>query len=207
MKHIVTIGRSYGSGGHIIGERLAARLGTKCYDKELLTEAAKASGLSTEIFEQNDEKPVNSFFYTLVTADTGGIGGFNSFVEMPINQKVFLAQFETIQNIARTEGCGVFVGRCADYALEKVPNVTNIFICGDLEDRVHRVAERFSISRDKAMELIARTDKKRASYYNYYSSKKWGVASTYDLCLNSSRLGEDGCVDVIMNYLEKASRN
>ena len=203
MNQIVTIGRQFGSGGKTIALRLAEQMGVKCYDKELLTEASKASGLSTEVFETHDEKPVNSFFYSLISADVSGMGGgYHNFTELPLNQKVFLAQFDAIQRIAAEEGSVIFVGRCADYALEQVSGVTNLFICGDLEDRVRRIAERYRLSKDKAMELIAKTDKKRASYYNYYSSKKWGVASTYDLTLNSTRLGIEGCVELIMRYLD-----
>ena len=203
MNQIVTIGRQFGSGGKTIGELLAERMGVKCYDKELLTEASKASGISTEVFETHDEKPVNSFFYSLVSADSSGMStGFHGVVDLPLNQKVFLAQFDAIQNIAAKEKSCVFVGRCADYALEQVSGVTNIFISADLEDRVRRITERFHVSKDKAIELITRTDKKRASYYNYYSSKKWGVASTYDLCLNSSRVGTEGCVELILRFLD-----
>ena len=202
MYQIVTIGREFGSGGKSIGLRLAEQMGVKCYEKELLTEASKSSGLSTEVFETHDETPVNSFFYSLISSDVSGMGGYHSFVDMPLNQKVFLAQFDTIQNIAKKEESCVFVGRCADYALEQFSGVTNVFICADLEDRVRRVAERFRLSKDKAIEMIAKTDKKRASYYNYYSSKKWGVASTYDLTLNSTRLGIEGCMELIIRFLD-----
>ena len=201
MNQIVTIGREFGSGGKTIGMKVAERLGVKCYDKELLSMASKESGMCTEVFETHDEKPINSFFYSLV-ADTGSTGrGFNNFVEMPLNQKVFLAQFDTIQNIARKESC-VIVGRCADYALESFPGVLKVFICGDMEDKVRRISERFSLSKDKAMDLLTKTDKKRANYYNYYSNKRWGVASTYDLCLNSTVLGEEGCVEMIVRALD-----
>ena len=208
MKQLITIGCSFGSGGKTIGQKLADRVGLKCYDKELLTQASIDSGLSPELFEEHDEKPIKSFFYSLVATESGNMGGgFQSYVDVPMNQKIFLAQFETIQRIAREEGGGVFVGRCADYALEEFPNVLNVFIYADLEDRIHRICERFSLSKDKAVELITKTDKKRASYYNYYSTKKWGVASTYDLCLNSSRTGEDGAVDTILYFLETWQKN
>lgn len=201
MNQIITIGREFGSGGKTIGLKVAERLGVQCYDKELLSMAAKESGMCTEVFETHDEKPINSFFYSLV-ADTGSTGrGFNNFVEMPLNQKVFLAQFDTIQNIAKKESC-VIVGRCADYALEAFPGVLKVFICADMEDKVRRISERFSLSKDKAIDLLTKTDKKRANYYNYYSNKRWGVASTYDLCLNSTVLGEEGCVDIIIRALD-----
>lgn len=200
MKQIVTIGREFGSGGRTIGKRLSERLGVPFYDKEILAEAANNSGLSAKVIETHDEKPINSFFYSLVT-DSSGMGSFSTHVEMPLNQKVFLAQFEAIRSIAERESC-VLVGRCADYALESMEHVTNVFICANLEDRVRRVAEKHNLSRDKAMDLIAKSDKKRANYYNFYSNKRWGVASTYHLCLNSSLIGEEGCVDMIFRFMD-----
>ena len=198
---IVTIGREFGSGGRLIGQKLAERMGVNCYDKELINLTSKESGLCTEVFENNDEKPLNSFFYSLVM-DTGALGGsFAGYMDAPLNQKVFLAQFETIQRLAERESC-VIVGRCADYALHDYPNTIHIFISGELEDKVERVAAYNNVSRDKALDLIAKSDKKRANYYNYYSNKKWGVASTYDLCINSSLTGVDGAVDVIMKFIE-----
>ena len=198
---IITIGREFGSGGRLIGQKLAERMGVNCYDKELITLASKESGLCTEVFENNDEKPLNSFFYSLVM-DTGALGqSFAGYMDAPLNQKVFLAQFETIQRLAERESC-VIVGRCADYALHDYPNTIHVFISGELEDKVERVASYNNISKDKALELIAKSDKKRANYYNYYSNKKWGAASTYDLCINSSLTGVDGAVDVIMEFIK-----
>ncbi len=198
---IVTIGREFGSGGRLIGQKLAERMGVNCYDKELINLASKESGLCTEVFENNDEKPLNSFFYSLVM-DTGALGQtFAGYMDAPLNQKVFLAQFETIQRLAERESC-VIVGRCADYALHDYPNTIHIFISGELQDKVERVAKYNNISKDKALDLIAKSDKKRANYYNYYSNKKWGAAATYDLCINSSLTGVDGAVDVIMKFIE-----
>ncbi|MBO4288516.1 MAG: cytidylate kinase-like family protein [Lachnospiraceae bacterium] len=198
---IVTIGREFGSGGRLIGQKLAERMGVNCYDKELINLASKESGLCTEVFENNDEKPLNSFFYSLVM-DTGALGQtFAGYMDAPLNQKVFLAQFETIQRLAERESC-VIVGRCADYALHDYPNTIHVFISGEMQDKVERVSRYNNISKDKALDLIAKSDKKRANYYNYYSNKKWGLASTYDLCINSSLTGVDGAVDVIMKFIE-----
>ena len=117
---VITIGREFGSGGHEIGMKLAERLGIKCYDKELLTEAAKHSGLCEELFETHDEKPTNSFLYSLVM-DTYSLGYTTSaYMDMPINHKIFLAQFDTIKKLADQESC-VIVGRCADYAPTPLP--------------------------------------------------------------------------------------
>ncbi len=199
---VITIGREYGSGGHEIGQKIAAQLGIKCYDRELLELAAKDSGLCPEIMENHDEKPTNSFLYSLVM-DTYSMG-FSSaatYLDMPINHKVFLAQFEAIKKLADRESC-VIVGRCADYALEDYPNMVSVFIKAPLSSRVTRIMERNNVSEDKAFEMIAKRDKKRASYYNYYSSKKWGEAKSYDLCLDSSKVGIEGAIKVIRAYID-----
>ncbi|MCI8598722.1 MAG: cytidylate kinase-like family protein [Lachnospiraceae bacterium] len=196
---VFTIGRQYGSGGHDIGIKLAEELKIPCYDKELLARAAKESGLCQELFENHDEKPTNSFLYSLVM-DTYSTGYSSAaFADMPINHKVFLAQFDTIKKIAQ-EGPCVIVGRCADYALAEVPNVINIFLNADLQSRIVRIARRHDITDAKAKDMIIKTDKHRASYYNYYTSKKWGDAAGYDLCLNTSTLGIDGTIHIIREF-------
>ncbi len=134
MKTIITIGRQYGSAGHSIGKILADGLGIKYYDKELLERAAKDSGLCQELFENHDEKPTNSFLYSLVM-DSYSFGYGSTMMDMPLNQKVFLAQFDAIKKISQDGPC-VIVGRCADYALEENPNVLSIFIKADMQDRI-----------------------------------------------------------------------
>lgn len=199
---IYTIGREFGSGGKKVGEELAKRLDIKLYDKELLQHAAKESGFCEEIFENHDEKPTNSFLYSLVM-DTYSVSGYSSapFLDMPLNHKVFLAQFETIKKIAAQESC-VIVGRCADYALSENPDCINVFIHADMEKRMKEVSRRFNITENKAKDMIQKKDKQRASYYNYYTSKKWGDSISYDMTLNSGKLGIDGCVDMILKYRE-----
>lgn len=201
---VVTIGRETGSGGHHIGEMLAERMGVRYYDKELLTLAAKESGYCEEIFHSYDEKPNRSFLFSTVM-DTYSIGGFGSSANLPINHKIFLAQFDAIKNLAMKESC-VMIGRCADYALSGFPNTTNIFITGDMEDKVSRIARIQELSPEKAKDYIVKSDKKRANYYNYYTSKEWGKASSYDLCLNSSKLGYEGTVELILEYLQLKDR-
>lgn len=199
-KTIITIGRQFGSAGREIGNMLADKFGIKLYDKEMLKRAAEESGLSEEIFETHDEKPTNSFLYSLVM-DTYSLGySANNFVDMPINHKIFLAQFDAIKKIA-DEGPCVLVGRCADYALENYDNVINIFIYADLDSRIRRIARIYDLTDAKAKDMIIKTDKKRASYYNYYTNKEWGTAKSYDLCINSSVLGVEGTVDAIMKYI------
>lgn len=204
---IITIGREFGSEGQYVGAELAKRLGVKLYDKELLQQAAKESGFCEEIFENHDEKPTNSFLYSLVM-DTYSANGYStaSFLDMPLNHKVFLAQFETIKKIAERESC-IIVGRCADYALAGHPNCINVFIKADMDFRIKMVAKRLNVTENKAKEMISKQDKQRASYYNYYTSKKWGDSKSYNLCLDSSKLGIDGCVEMILKYKELIDAN
>ena len=201
MNTVITIGRQFGSAGREIGDKLAANFGIKCYDKELLSRAAKESGFCEEMIQNHDERPTNSFLYNLVM-DTYSFGyNASSFVDMPISHKVFLAQFDTIKKIA-DEGPCVIVGRCADYALADYKNVLNLFIYGNEECKVKRIMEKYSLAEDKARDMIIKKDKQRQSYYNYYSSKKWGRADSYDLCINSSVLGVEGTVKLITQYVE-----
>ena len=197
---VYTIGREFGSMGQLVGEKLAERLGIKCYDKELLQQAAKESGFCEEIFENHDEKPTNSFLYSLVM-DTYSAGNYSAapFLDMPLNHKVFLAQFDTIKNLAERESC-VIVGRCADYALANNPDVINIFVRADLEDRVKLISKRMDVTENKAKDIVLKNDKQRASYYNYYTSKEWGNTSSYDLTINTSKISVDNAVDLILDF-------
>ena len=202
---VITIGREFGSGGHEIGMKLAEKLGIKCYDKELLQVAAKESGLCEELFASQDEKPTNSFLYSLVM-DTYSLGYSNSYVDMPINPKVFLAQFDAIKKLAAKESC-VIVGRCADYALEDDPFAVSVWIKASLDERIKRIKKLYELNDSKAADLIQKTDKKRASYYNYYSSKKWGEAKSYDLCIDSGLVGIDGAIELILKFIELKEKN
>lgn len=200
-KHtIVTIGRQFGSGGREIGQLLAERMGVKCYDSELLSIAAKESGLCEEIFKTHDEKPTNSFLYSLVMDSYQSYNGLGM-SGLPLGQQVFLAQFDAIKKIARKESC-VFVGRCADYALRDDHDITSIFILSDEQSKIKRICERHGVTESKAREMMIKTDKKRASYYNYYTDKKWGHSMSYDLCINSGKIGVDNVVELIMQYIK-----
>ena len=150
-----------------------------------------------------DEKPTSSFLYSLVT-DTYSFSNYHgntTYMDMPLSQKVFLAQFDTIKRIA-AEGSCVIVGRCADYALSEEPNCINAFIYADKNYRIKRVAHDLGVSESKAKDMINRTDKERASYYNFYTNKKWGDSRSYDLALNSEKLGIDGCVDMLIRFAD-----
>ena len=183
---IITIGREYGSAGRQIGYKVAEDLGIKLYDREMLERAAK---------------PTNSFLYSLVM-DSYSFGyPSSSYTDMPINHKIFLAQFDTIRKIA-SEGPCILVGRCADYALEEFDNVLSVFIHADMDARIRRIARIYDLTDAKAKDLIKKTDKRRSSYYNYYSNKKWGAAESYNICLDSSLLGIDGTAKAIEQLVE-----
>ena len=202
MNTIITISRQHGSAGLQIGRELAKELNIPCYDKELLERAAKDSGLCKEIFEANEKKPTSSFLYSLVM-DTYSYGYSSGVLsDMPLNQKVFLAQFDTIKQLAK-EGPCVFIGRCADYALEDNPNCLSVFVHADLKKRIRRVAAINSISDAKAKDIIQKMDKSRASYYNYYTCKKWGDMESYHVCLDSGIFGIDGTVNLLKLMIEQ----
>ncbi len=199
-KTILTIGREYGSAGREIGRMVARDLDVRLYDKEMLERASEESGLCKELFETHDEKPTNSFLYSIVM-DTHSMGySTGSYTEMPINHKVFLAQFDAIKKIA-DEGPCILVGRCADYALEGYENVLRIFIRADMDAKIRRIARIYDLTDAKAKDLIIKTDKKRSSYYNYYSNKKWGAAASYDICINSSIYGIEGTAKLIESMM------
>jgi len=203
MNTVITIGRTFGSGGREIGEELARHFGIKCYDKELVSRAAKESGLCEEVLFNHDERPTSSFLYNLVM-DTYSFG-YNSlsYIDMPVSHKVFIAQFDTIKKIASDGPC-VIVGRCADYALQDFDNVLNLFIYARPEACIKTIMERFPDikSKDEARQLINKKNKQRKSYYDYYSSKKWGYYETYDLMIDSSVLGVEGTVKFIADYVK-----
>lgn len=197
---IITIGRQFGSGGKEIAEKIGKSLQIPVYDKEMLAVAAKDSGICQELFESHDEKPTNSFLYSLVM-DTYSMGySQNAYMDMPINHKVFLAQFDAIKKLAN-EGPCVLVGRCADYALDTYDNCLSVFIHANLDARIRRIARLYDLTDAKAKDMILKTDKKRATYYNYYTNKKWGAAESYELCLDSSKLGIEGTTEAILSFL------
>lgn len=196
-KFVVAISRQYGSGGHEIGRKLAERLGVKFYDKELLAKIAQDSGMSKTLVEFYDEMPSKSLLFSLAM-DAYPM----SFTEVPINQKVFQAQVETIRKIAE-EGSCVIIGRCADSILSDDPNLVSVFIHADMDSKIARVKDRDELSEDKARERIIKTDKKRASFYNFYSlDKRWGDVNSHDLTIDSGKLGISKSVELIYDYLK-----
>ena len=196
---VITIGRQYGSGGREVGRRLASRLEIPYYDKEILSEASKDSGICEELFEDHDEKPTRSFLYSLVTGVQTHGNPSTMYMDMPLNHRIFLAQFDTIRRLAGNGPC-VVVGRCADYVLRDDKNVVNVFLKADMEHRIARAIER-GAEPSRAQDFVKRRDKERASYYNYYATSTWGDVNNYDLVLDTGKIGYDGTVDMILAYI------
>ena len=200
-KFVINIGRQLGSGGRQIGEKLAAQFGIGFYDKELINIASKESGLGKEFFEKADEKQSHSII--------GGLLGLRTNISNEVyvnnylsNETFFKIQSDVIHDLAEEKSC-VFVGRCADYILRDHPRSINVFITADTKDREKRVALDQKLTLVKAHDVIEKTDKKRAEYYNYFSNKVWGAAESYHLCINSSVLGIDETVTFIRRFIEQ----
>lgn len=198
---ILTIGREFGSGGRDIGKRLADMFGISYYDKELITLAAQESGLCKEIFEKADEKASDGLAHAF-SMGLSYMGMYTPYSDILSNEGLFKIQSDSIRKLADTESC-VIVGRCADYILRDHPDCLSFFIHDKMENRVQRVVHRQQITVEEARELIAKTDKSRASYYDYYTNKTWGKSSSYNLSIDASVLGIDGTVDFIKSFIER----
>ena len=198
-RFIITLGREFGSGGHDVGKRLAEKLGVAFYDKEILARAARDSGICEELFEHHDERKSPSYLFSLVA--TPGYGEPGPYApDLPLNHRIFMAQFEAISQLA-LEGPCVIVGRCADYVLRDQPNVARLFLYGSQSARIDRIMRVRGLPADKAKELIRKTDKQRQSYYNFFAEGNWGQRCNYDLMLNTDGLTEDAAADAIIAYL------
>ena len=195
MNTIITIGRQFGSGGREIGIRLAKALNVPFYDKELLRKAAEKSGLCEKIFENFDERP-KSLLYSIAMDSylfsLPGAGASDS-----LEQKVYLATYDAIRHVA-DEGPCVLIGRCADYALADRDNVLKIFIDAPMEKRIETVAQRENLTPEKARQFILKTDKRRASYYQFYTDMAWGDARNVHIALDSGVLGIQRCADILV---------
>ncbi len=197
---IITIGRQYGSGGHQIARELSKMLGIKMYDKELIEMSAVKSGIDAEVLHMYDEHPTNSLLYSMslgVNPFSASISGMHY---EPLGDRVFRAQADIIREIADNESC-IFVGRCASSILKDRPNVLSVFIHADIEDRITRICEYEKISRNEAVSIIRKADKRRAGYCSHFTDFKWGVADSYDLCINS-RIGYDNAAELIKFFSE-----
>ena len=198
-KYVINIGRQYGAGGLKIAEILAELLGINYYDKNLIDIAAKKSGIGKEFFENSGEEKKTGLIGDLsgwfISSLSGGYHGDN----LLLSESLFKIQSDIIKQITRKESC-VFIGRCADYILRENPRCVNIFICADIEDRVKNI---FELQKEESKDIrakIERIDKHRAKYYNFYSNKSWGAASSYHLCVNSSVLGLEATAKFIYDF-------
>jgi cytidylate kinase len=197
---IITIGRECGAGGRSVAAYLAEHLGIKVYDKELLDLAVKESGLARELFEMHDERPTRSFLYNLVM-DTYSMNRFSDEAGVPIDQRLFIAQSNAIKKLADQESC-IMIGRCADYVLSDYPNRVSIFLSGDDEVKIPHMAQLYGVDEKESKSILSKTNKRRATYYNFYTSKKWGASDSYDLCINTSKVGFEGAARIIENFIE-----
>ena len=200
-KCIITIARQFGSGGRYVGEKLAQKLNIDFYDKELISIAAKESGINKEIFDNVDETAANSLLYSL----SMGLYSFGNSAfamgDLPINDKLYMLQHQIIKDLAAKGPC-VIVGRCGDYVLKDNPNCISVYIHADIEYRKKRAVEIHNIDENRAETIINKTDfKTRANYYSFYTGQKWGASQNYDLCIDSSKLSEDQIVDLIISYI------
>ena len=200
---IVTIARQYGSGGHEVGEIVAKAHGLTFHDKSLIEIAAQRSGIDMELLKKADEDVTPSFLYSIA------VGNYSVYplainmspYEMPINDKLFNLQADIIKEEAE-KSPSVFVGRCADYILNNRQNVLKVYIYADVNERAKRIAKLENISESDARVLIYKNDKKRANYYNYYTSLKWGKSDNYNLMIDTGALGIEGAAKIIGEYIK-----
>ena len=189
-KRIITISREFGSGGRFIGEEVARKLGIAYYDKNIISQIAEKSGLSPEYIQENAElSPKKGLFaYALAGRDITG---------KSVEDMVYEAQRKVILDLAKKEPC-VIIGRNADYILKDRDDVLNVFIHGDMPEKIQRITDLYNVEKQKAVKIMEDTDKRRKTNYNFYTDQNWGKASNYTLCLNSSQLGYDRCEKIIM---------
>ena len=190
---VITIGREYGSGGREVGYRLAEKLGIPCYDKELITKAAKESYVSEEFFNEFDEKIISTMYYF-------GADEYES-TRLPRNAELFRIQADTIRALAE-EGSCIFIGRCADIVLKENPNLVRVFLHAPKEFRKERIKARHALSDKAALDAMHKIDKQRQRYYNSFSETKWNDIAGYDLTVNTGTMSLEKAVDVIAAYVE-----
>ncbi len=202
-RFVVNVGRQFASGGKDIAVRMSELLNVKVYDRELITEAARESGMCCEFFERADEKRLWSKFFGFASARNGiahyGDAEYANFLNQ---DELFKIQSDVIRQIYERESC-VFVGRCADYILREEVRSIDIFISADRDARVERICRNLGVSERKALMLMEQHDKERANYYNYYTFKRWGAAESYDLCINSTVLGIDATAEFLADYVKR----
>ena len=197
---VITISRQYGSGGKTIGAMLAKELGINCYSREILRMASEDSGINEKLFGMSDEKVRRAGWFKLLSRPYEGGLIPPEDREFTSDDNLFNYQAKVIKELAAKESC-VIVGRCADYILRDHPELVSVFVHANSDFRAARIAEEDKLPDAKVRDLLVKTDKKRANYYNFQSEKQWGAASSYNLCIESSEVGIDGAVDLIMDYI------
>ena len=201
-KTVITIARSYGSGGRTLGKLLAEQLGINCYDREILRMASDASGINEALFGQADERLKRSPLFGILKKNPykgGVIPPENS--DFVSDDNLFNYQAKVIRDLAEKESC-VIVGRCADYVLKENPNVVSVFIHADKKFCLERALERNSMTEKEMQKYIEKTDRFRGDFYRYHTGNEWADARNYDLCLNSGKLGFQKCVEEIKSYIK-----
>ncbi|MDE6623222.1 MAG: cytidylate kinase-like family protein [Alistipes sp.] len=199
-RFVIAIGRQLGSGGKAVGEAIARRLGIRLYDRQLINLAAEESGFCTEFFERADEKEARRGLSTLIGyLRSPFMDGDSAANNVLSNDALFKIQSDVIRDVAARESC-IFVGRCADYILRDDPRCVSVFVTADRADRIERLCRAHGIAPAEAESRMERTDRCRADYYNYYSSRTWGEAATYDLCVNSSVLGVERTAELVLEF-------
>ncbi|MCI8458165.1 MAG: cytidylate kinase-like family protein [Clostridia bacterium] len=196
---VITLSRQFGSGGSEIAKHVSEKLGIRYVDKAILAEAASQSGIAKEHFENADEKRTNSFLFSLAAAHYGGSVAPVQLSDIITDDKLFIHTADAVKRLAG-EPC-IVVGRCADDILSDRP-ILRVYVYASMESRVKRIAKLYDLSEKAAVTLIKKTDKKRANYYNFYTSKTWGDAQNYDLCINSDTLGVEGTAQTICAFAE-----
>lgn len=197
QRRIITIGRQIGCGGSAIGHEAARRLGVECYDKRLIEMACAYGNVDLERMRGADERMPNPFLYSIprdIQNEKTGRG-------ISVNDMVFNLQSEVIRQLAARESC-VIIGRCADYVLRDTPGVISVFLQADMDDRIARLTEVRGITADQAIGVIRKTDKARRNYYECYTGKRWGARESYDITLNTTKLGEEACAELLCRLCE-----
>lgn len=205
-KYVITIARHYGSGGRTIGKQLAKELGINFYDREILRMASDESGISEGLFGEADEQLKNSPLKRIIKNIYEGQLIPPDSEDFSSDDNLFNYQAKVIRELADTESC-VIIGRCADFVLKDHKNVISVFVHADKEFSLEKAKERIGLSDKEVEKYIAKTDKNRADYYKYHTGQEWNDARNYDLCLDSSKLGFEGCVEEIKSYMKIRFKN
>ena len=199
-KKIITISRQYGSGGRYVGQKLSEKLGIPCYDEKLIDMVAKESGFAQDFVAEKGERMTGSLLFNIASS----LSYANNILSgngMSLQDEIYFIQNRIIKDLAEKGSC-VIVGRCADYILRERKDVLNIFIYADMESKMERAVTYFGLEKENVSAILKKKDKARSNHYKYYTDQEWGMASNYDLCLNSGLIGIEGCVKAIQQVLE-----